>query len=224
MIYRVGENETNVYDQNRLKSAQTSSNGEKFNLNQYTRPDTSDTEKKETDIDEQHVRIAPGSSELKRDGVVVQLSGSASHQKSVEDTKADASRIFSFQDIRSLLDKLQHWANRFVNVLKETFYRIWNDPPAEEIVEESDKTDKTDKTGNLSKDVPEKERLTEEYKREKNVLGYEDMINTITNNGERFLAKNSTLLTYYDRNGKLIQINASDRERILHGDKNTKKL
>ena len=91
-------------------------------------------------------------------------------------------------------------------------------------MEESDKTDKTDKTGNLSKDVPEKERLTEEYNREKNVLGYEDMINTITNNGERFLAKNSTLLTYYDRNGKLIQINASDRERILHGDKNTKKL
>lgn len=221
MIYRVGENETNVYEQNRLKTPQTSSNGEKFNLNQYTQPGASDTDKKETDVEEQRIRIAPGGSELKRDGVVVQLSNSASRQKSAEDTKADASQAFSFLDIRSLLEKLQHWANRFVSVVKETFYRIWNDPPAEGTVEE---VDKADETGDLSKDFSGKERLTEEYKREKNLSGYEQMMNTVTENGERTLAKNSTLLTYYDRSGKLTQINASDRERILHGDRNTKKL
>ncbi len=221
MIYRVGENETNAYEQNRLKSAQTSSNGEKFNLNQYTQPDASDADKKETDVEEQRVRIAPGGSELKRDGVVVQLSGSASRQKSVEDTKADASQTFSFQDIRNLLEKLQHWANRFVSVVKETLYRIWNDPPAEGTVEEANKTDET---GDLPKGFPGRERLTEEYKREKSLSGYEEMMNTVTGNGERTLAKNSTLLTYYDRSGKLTQINASDRERILHGDRNTKKL
>lgn len=38
------------------------------------------------------------------------------------------------------------------------------------------------------------------------------------------LAKNSTLLTYYDRQGKIKEVNVSDRERILHGDRNTKKL
>ena len=221
MIYRVGENETNVYDQNRLKSAQTSSNGEKFNLNQYTQPDASDTEKKETDIEEQRVRISPGGSELKRDGVVVQLSSSASHRKSAENTKADASQVFSFQNIRNLLEKLQHWANRFVSVVKETLYRIWNDPPAEGTVEEADRTDEA---GDLPKNSSVKERLTEEYKREKNLSGYEEMMNTVTENGERTLAKNSTLLTYYDRSGKLTQINASDRERILHGDRSTKKM
>lgn len=50
------------------------------------------------------------------------------------------------------------------------------------------------------------------------------VINLLTDNGKKTVAMNSTLLTYYDRNGKMVEINASDRERILRGDRNTKKL
>ena len=50
------------------------------------------------------------------------------------------------------------------------------------------------------------------------------MISLLTDDGRRSVAKNSTLLTYYDKNGKLTQINASDRERILHGDRHVKTL
>lgn len=52
----------------------------------------------------------------------------------------------------------------------------------------------------------------------------EQVISLLTDDGKRSVAKNSTLLTYYDRNGKLTQINASDRERILHGDRHTRNL
>ncbi len=52
----------------------------------------------------------------------------------------------------------------------------------------------------------------------------EQVISLLTDDGKRSVAKNSTLLTYYDKNGKLTQINASDRERILHGDRHVKTL
>ena len=52
----------------------------------------------------------------------------------------------------------------------------------------------------------------------------EQVISLLTDDGKRAVAKNSTLLTYYDKNGKLTQINASDRERILHGDRHVKTL
>lgn len=52
----------------------------------------------------------------------------------------------------------------------------------------------------------------------------DQVISLLTDDGRRSVAKNSTLLTYYDKNGKLTQINASDRERILHGDRHVKTL
>lgn len=52
----------------------------------------------------------------------------------------------------------------------------------------------------------------------------EQVISLLTDDGKRSVAKNSTLLTYYDKSGKLTQLNASDRERILHGDRHVRKL
>lgn len=52
----------------------------------------------------------------------------------------------------------------------------------------------------------------------------EQVISLLTDDGKRSVAKNSTLLTYYDKSGKLTQLNASDRERILHGDRHVKNL
>ena len=50
------------------------------------------------------------------------------------------------------------------------------------------------------------------------------VISLLTDNGKKEAARNSTLLTYYDRTGRMVEPNASDRERILHGDRNTRKL
>ena len=50
------------------------------------------------------------------------------------------------------------------------------------------------------------------------------VVSLLTDNGKRTVAHNSTLLTYYDRNGNLIEPNASDRERILRGDRNARQM
>lgn len=50
------------------------------------------------------------------------------------------------------------------------------------------------------------------------------VINLLTDDGKKTIARNSSLLTYYDKNGRMIEPNASDRERILHGDVNVRKL
>lgn len=50
------------------------------------------------------------------------------------------------------------------------------------------------------------------------------VMNLLTDDGRKTIAKNSSLLTYYDKNGRMVEPSASDRERILHGDGNVKKL
>ena len=69
-----------------------------------------------------------------------------------------------------------------------------------------------------------RERLEEEirpYLRNKDMA---QVISILTDNGNRMVAKNSTLLTYYDKRGRITEPNASDRERILYGDKNARNL
>lgn len=51
-----------------------------------------------------------------------------------------------------------------------------------------------------------------------------EVVNLLTNDGKRIAAHNSTLLTYYDRSGRMIELSASDKERILHGERSTIKL
>lgn len=46
----------------------------------------------------------------------------------------------------------------------------------------------------------------------------------LTQNGTKHLAHNSDLLTYYDRRGKLVEMDDSERHRVLFGDKNVLKL
>lgn len=52
----------------------------------------------------------------------------------------------------------------------------------------------------------------------------EHVISLLTDNGKRTVAKHSTLLSGYDKNGRAVEPSASVMERILHGDKNTWEL
>ncbi len=75
--------------------------------------------------------------------------------------------------------------------------------------------------GNPLPDRAAREREIQKYLRTGNL---EQVISLLTEDGHRTIAKNSTLLTYYDRTGRLTSLSASDQERILHGDRNTRKL
>lgn len=46
----------------------------------------------------------------------------------------------------------------------------------------------------------------------------------LSNNGEKRLARNTELLTQYDRKGSIVGINSYDRDLILHGNRNQIKL
>lgn len=46
----------------------------------------------------------------------------------------------------------------------------------------------------------------------------------VTHNGTKHLARNSDLLTYYDRRGKIVELDETEKHRVLFGDKNVLKL
>ncbi len=70
-------------------------------------------------------------------------------------------------------------------------------------------------------DVEKRHREIQPYLRKGDI---NQVINLLTDDGRKTIARNSSLLTYYDKNGRMVEPNASDRERILHGDGNTRKL
>lgn len=52
----------------------------------------------------------------------------------------------------------------------------------------------------------------------------EQMEQMLTQNGTKHLAHNSDLLTYYDRRGKIVEMDVTEKHRVLFGDKNVRKL
>ncbi|MBD5516198.1 MAG: hypothetical protein HDR06_16520 [Lachnospiraceae bacterium] len=246
MVNRVNGNE--YYDYSQLKmpdAADKTDNGEKFSLNyQHTRNEATEKDKKEKDGETE--KINNGSRTVLQGGVRLELSRNSA--QSVSDrTRGKAERT---QDTgQNLIGMVQSWLQAFVQAVKDIANKIWNDPiPQDETSVEQVKSE--DKT---VQETQAPERLTEEYfalhpehlrntqelessslqrgeNRDKEIQKYlrsgnlEQVISLVTDNGRKTMAKNSTLLTYYDRHGRIAPIGASDQERILHGDRNVKKL
>lgn len=78
--------------------------------------------------------------------------------------------------------------------------------------------------GDILDPVLEEERRNRKIRQSLQDGDMERVISLLTENGKRTIAKNSTLLTSYDKHGRVVEPNASDRERALHGDKNSWKL
>ena len=70
-------------------------------------------------------------------------------------------------------------------------------------------------------DLPKYGAISDEAVKSGNLEQIEQLL---TRNGARQLAHNSDLLTYYDRRGRLIELDETQRYRVLHGDKNVLKL
>lgn len=70
----------------------------------------------------------------------------------------------------------------------------------------------------------EEERRSREIRNSLKNGDMDHVIRLLTDNGRKTIAKNSTLLTSYDKNGRVVEPDASVRERALHGDKNTWEL
>ncbi len=70
-------------------------------------------------------------------------------------------------------------------------------------------------------DVPEYGQEMEDALKSHSLKQIEQLL---TENGAKRLAHNSDLLTYYDRKGKLVEIDETEKYRVLFGDKNVLKL
>lgn len=157
---------------------------------------------------------------------------SDSKVKSINSTQSSfASNGITFPQIKQAF-------HSFVQLLKETWNLIWNDPPAK-----SDQNHPLQSSSSLNMESESLDVLNsndlisvnnsytssgenKDDSQIQKVLKSKDLnqlTKIITQNGKLKLAKNSQLLTTYDRQGKIVQLDGSEKERILRGDKNLMK-
>lgn len=247
MVNRVNGND--YYDYSKLKmpdAADKTGNGEKFSLNyQRAQEEKEDDDKEGRTQDGDGVKASGinGQRTVMQSGVRLELSGNKPLSPAAKGDNVSQTGVTG----QGLFNSLFSWAAVFVQAVKDFFYKIWNDEPAQD-------TEAEIEVNADESDISEPERLTEEYlvlnqleslknpedaarsqiqrkaEQDKEIQKYlrsgnlEQVMNLVTQNGQKTIAKNSTLLTYYDRTGRITPLNVSDQERILHGDRNVKKL
>lgn len=241
MVNRIDGNYHNDYTA--AKTVNTvQDNGEKFSLN-YNQENLQ-TEEQEKEEEKEKEKI----SSTERSGVKLELSRNGQQADAAWRPEKTKTKQQSRTTEVSFLDTLQKFITDFIQTVKMILNRIWNDPEPEDAVQSEDVSPeeaeryteeylalkglaKPEMTGTILK--PENKSADEagtpvdkdaEIQKYLHTGNLDQVISLLTDNGQKTIAKNSGLLTYYDRSGRLTQINASDRERILHGDRNTKKL
>lgn len=238
MIYRVGDGNNPAYDYSgQLKSVGNAEGQEKFSL-EHQKEQTSSSKKEEKGEDKK-LHEKPGV-EIKRSGVKLELSGAgeAEEEPQAKATSRTAAADSSGSLWQTLLSVWQ--------AVKDFIYHVWNDESPEILSEDVTPEEaaryteeyyalkgiKPEEVKRQESDIVSIEESEEEKQAERDAKirrhlrsgNLDQVISLLTDDGKRSVAKNSTLLTYYDKNGKLLQISASDRERILHGDRNVRKL
>lgn len=222
MIYRVGDGDNPAYDySSQLKPAKNAESQEKFSLDRQK--DQAVPEKKEEKGEDKKLHEKPGA-DIRKQGVRLELSGKG---KSIEQPeKGDAPANEKSSASGSFLTLFKDLFQSF----KDFLYKIWNEPSEETVISEDvtpEEAERYTEEYYALKGIDPKVREAERDERIRKQLrsgNLEQVISLLTDDGRRTMAKNSTLLTYYDKSGKLTQLSASDRERILHGDRNVREL
>lgn len=243
MVNRVDGNR--YYEYTKLKNVSVSDTGEKFSLDYKQDELSGEKEKKEKEVSEQEKQQA-----AEKAGVKVELSsyGRAAGASDKLRTDTVRNRADAGQG-QSLFASIQEIFKTAIAAVKDFFDKIWNDPKPEDAV----KADVIEPEGigaesGASQDFSElmdaqvqaaqetvpvetaeafyrnEARLNQEIQPYLRKGDLNQVINLLTDNGKKTAARNSTLLTYYDRNGRMVEPSASDSQRILYGDRNTRKL
>lgn len=94
-------------------------------------------------------------------------------------------------------------------------------PPAEILQEPVGNRNGPDESSAHAMEEERRNREIQQFLRQGDM---EHVISLLTDNGRKTIAKNSTLLSGYDKNGRMVEPDASVMDRIMNGDKNTWKL
>lgn len=251
MVNKINGND--YYDYSKLKmpnAADKAANGEAFSLNyKLAQEKAKEKDKKDEEQDSETVQsdMKPGGKRtVTQGGVKLELSNQGlTPGQSKSGASSQAQTVIS-----NVLDNFRSWISTWIRSVKDFLYKVWNDTPrpdetqafdsaaqgeireAEKFTEEylafnhldqprDDRNYKKENpAGMVSRDV-DREKEIQKYLRSGNL---EQVISLLTEDGRKTMAKNSNLLTYYDRTGRITQLSASDQERILHGDRNVRKL
>lgn len=127
----------------------------------------------------------------KEDGVHLTLSSSVLKQ---DETVDDAQALHG----GGIFDALTEIVDKIMGAIKDFFSSLWNDEPT---------------VNDLTNEVTEKPKTQfEKAKAEAEAF--------LASTEGKKVARNSDLLTYYDKHGSVVNVSPSDRQRILYGDKN----
>lgn len=239
MVNRVDGNR--YYEYTKLKNVSVSDTGEKFSLDYKQDELSSEKEKKDKEVSEQEKQQA-----AEKAGVKVELSGYGRAAGTLDKQRTDSvKKGADAGQIQSLLASVQEIFRTAIAAFKDFFDKIWNDPKPEEAVqvetvEQAGETSRDfsellgEQTQKVQETAPPVETAEDFYQNEarlnQKIQPYlrkgdlNQVINLLTDNGKKTAARNSTLLTYYDRNGRMAEPSASDSQRILYGDRNARKL
>ena len=222
MIYRVGDGDNPAYDYSRqLKPAKNAESREKFSLDRQK--EQAVPEKKEEKGEDKKLHEKPGV-DIRKQGVRLELSGKeeSGEQTEKRDVRANGNTPMSGSLLTLFKDLFQS--------VKDFLYKLWNEPSEETVISEDVTPEEAERyteeyyaLKGIDPKVREAER-DEKIRKQLRSGNLEQVISLLTDDGRRTMAKNSTLLTYYDKSGKLTQLSASDKERILHGDRHVREL
>ena len=226
MINRVDGNNYYVYTSQ--KKIDIPDAGEKFNLDYKNNESSPETKDKKGISDQEKQQQA------KRDGVVLELSSrgldaGSDRQRQTETAKTQSE---SKPGRVPLLETIQTYVMAVITAVRKFFYNIWNDPSQEGVSQDvqllediqqepMESIDVSDEMSAVDVEEECRDREIQEFLR---IGDVDQAINLLTDNGKRTIARNSTLLTSYDKNGKVVEPSASDMERVLHGNRNTLEL
>lgn len=236
MVNRVDGN--HYYEYTKMKNVSVSDTGEKFSLDYKQDELSGEKEKKDKEVSEQEKQQA-----AEKAGVKVELSGygrAAGARQQIDSIK----RTTDAKQGQSLWTSAQEIFRTAIAAFKDFFDKIWNEPNAEEVVQAEAIEQEHEGSQDFSEVFSEQTQAAQEtvpvetaesfYQNEarlsQEIQPYlrkgdlNQVINLLTDNGKKTAARNSTLLTYYDRNGRMVEPSASDSQRILYGDRNARKL
>ena len=195
---------------NQQKRESTEASGFNLNLGKegviYEQSEQKKTEKpKEPALEQEETDAGAGNAQ----GVKLEISGRG-YQKSVREKQRS-----------SLAEEVKKYARIAVDFLKAVWDRVWNDKPEvlepEEVKQEEFPEILEDKIADSIYSQAEIRRIFQRGNQQ-------EIADFISNHGEKQLAKNTELLTQYDRKGSIVGISNSDKDLILHGDRNQIKL
>lgn len=223
MIYRVGDGDNHAYDySSQLKPAKNAEGQEKFSLDRQKEQTV--PEKKEEKGEDKKLHEKPGV-DIRKQGVRLELSG-----KGMQGSEAEEGAVSGDKTADARPGSVVSFFRGLLQSVRDFLYQIWNEPSSETVISEDVTPEEAErytqeyyKIKGIDPEEQEAER-DEKIRRQLRSGNLEQVMSLLTDDGRRTMAKNSTLLTYYDKSGKLTQLNASDRERILHGDRNVRKL